>query len=90
MYQTVGHSGLTSIASALVLPLHTREIKGTALELGAEYGDREGGASTSAGEGATEGATGGGRNGDETEDLYELLLAVKVSSSPHLPLPARR
>ncbi|ORY86027.1 hypothetical protein BCR35DRAFT_302670 [Leucosporidium creatinivorum] len=77
MYQTVGHSGLTSIASALGLPLYTHEIKGTALELGAEYGDREGGAA--AGSTGAAGASGGGRKGDETEDLYELLLKVKAA-----------
>lgn len=71
MYQTVGHSGLASIASALGLPLFTHEIKGKAVEMGGEYGSRSGAA---AGQKSK-----GGLDGDETEDLYELLNKVKVS-----------
>lgn len=72
MYQTVGHSGLASIASALDLPLFVHTIRGKAVEMGGEYGDREG----SAGDGKAK--KGGGTKGDETEDLYELLMKVKV------------
>ena len=66
MYQTVGHSGLASIAEAMDLPLFTHTISGSAVNLGGEYGSREGGTT--------------GTVGDETEDLYELLRKVKVSS----------
>lgn len=65
MYQTVGHSGLATIAQALNLPLFTHEIKGTAVNQEGEYGQREGG-------------KGKGTEGDETEDMYELLNKVKV------------
>jgi hypothetical protein len=49
------------------LPLITRVIKGKAVARGAEYGSR-----LKSGEGSEVG-------GDETEDLYRLLVAVKVS-----------
>jgi diphthine-ammonia ligase len=43
MYQTIGHSSLSLIASALDLPLYTRIISGTSLVLETEYGTaREG------------------------------------------------
>ncbi|KAL8291440.1 hypothetical protein RQP46_002418 [Phenoliferia psychrophenolica] len=63
MYQTVGHSGLASIAEALQLPLFTHTIAGSAVNLGGEYGSREAGTK--------------GTEGDETEDLYDLLKKVK-------------
>lgn len=69
MYQTVGHSGLSSIAEALNLPLFTHTISGTAVNQEGEYGAREG---------TTGRKAGGGTIGDETEDLYELLKKVKV------------
>lgn len=57
------------IAEALELPLYRRAIHGTAVDQGSDY------ASTSASrlQGRVE--------GDETEDLYELLKQVLVSSS---------
>lgn len=70
MYQTVGHSGLRTLATALDLSFFSREITGTALHQGGDYGDREGQ--------NTGGPASGGKKGDETEDLYELLSAVKV------------
>mgnify|MGYP001576829639 FL=1 len=72
MYQTVGHSGLASIAEAFELPLFTHTISGTAVNLEGEYGSREGGA------GGGKGREASGTAGDETEDLYELLRKVKV------------
>lgn len=78
MYQTVGHSGLVTLAKALQLPLFKRTITGQAIHVGGDYGDRKA-------------AVAGGTTGDETEDLYELLRTVKVrnpSSGPcnhHLP-----
>lgn len=73
MYQTVGHSGLASIAASLELPLFTHIISGTAVNQEGEYGAR-GGAS-----GSTGGVGRKGTEGDETEDLFELLRKVKVS-----------
>ena len=74
MYQTVGHSGLFAIAAALDLPLFTHTISGTPLNLSSEYGSREGSESRNNEEkGKMKGTL-----GDETEDLYELLLKVKV------------
>lgn len=70
MYQTVGHDAVHLVAQAFDLPLYRRTIAGTALHQGAEYGSRQ------AGEGASRSH---GTKGDETEDLYELLLEVKVS-----------
>ncbi|EGU11487.1 Meiotically up-regulated 71 protein [Rhodotorula toruloides ATCC 204091] len=67
MYQTVGHSGLATIAQALDLPFFSRAIKGTAVNVGGEYGTREGKEKGKQKE----------NDGDETEDLYELLKEVK-------------
>jgi diphthine-ammonia ligase len=69
MYQTVGNSGINYIAKAIGLPLFEYTIQGSAINITSEYGSREGkgkGKSTEAEE-------------DETEDLYQLLLKVKVS-----------
>ena len=66
MYQTVGSSGLETLAQAIGLPLYTETILGTARNQRAEYGSRQ------AGESAQD------EQGDETEDLYKLLLQVKV------------
>lgn len=74
MYQTVGHSGLHAIAAALELPLFTHAISGTPLNLTGEYGSREGSKFRE----SEEKGKGKGTAGDETEDLYELLLQVKV------------
>lgn len=68
MYQTVGHSGLFSIATALGLPLFTQDITGKPLNVGGEYGSRQ----------ASNKGKGRGTEGDETEDLYTLLLKVVV------------
>lgn len=68
MYQTVGHSGLATLAQALDLPFFSRAIKGTAVNVGGEYGTREGKDKVKRTE----------NDGDETEDLYELLKDVKV------------
>lgn len=64
MYQTVGQDAIEVVAAALDLPLIRRVISGTAVEQGSEYGDRK----------ALNSVT-----GDETEDMYQLLLSVKVS-----------
>ena len=74
MYQTVGHSGLHAIAAALELPLFTHTISGTPLNLSSEYGSRQGSKSRQ----TEEKGKGKHAAGDETEDLYELLLKVKV------------
>ncbi|GAA6011492.1 hypothetical protein JCM10207_002637 [Rhodosporidiobolus poonsookiae] len=72
MYQTVGHSGLATIAAALDLPFFSHTIQGTAVNQGGEYGSREG---REKGKGkAVEGEE---EAKDETEDLYELLRKVK-------------
>ena len=84
MYQTVGHSGLASIATALGLPLFTHTINGIALNLSSEYGSRQGHSTVeaSSSENQSDKGKGKGTAGDETEDLYELLLKVKVSLIP--------
>ncbi|KAK4683546.1 diphthine-ammonia ligase, partial [Tremellales sp. Uapishka_1] len=64
LYQSVGTQLLPLIAQAMGLPLHTRIIRGKALNTSAEYGDR------------TRGGEGSGTQGDETEDLTELLEDV--------------
>ncbi|GAA5989821.1 hypothetical protein JCM10908_002334 [Rhodotorula pacifica] len=69
MYQTVGHSGLKVLAQALDLPFFVRTISGTAVNQRGEYGSRKGK--------AKEVVNAGAERGDETEDLYELLRAVK-------------
>ncbi|KAL7411096.1 hypothetical protein BDY24DRAFT_343422 [Mrakia frigida] len=66
MFQTVGLNHLPLIAQSLRLPLYTRTITGTAVNVAGEYGDRKGVADS-----------GGGTAGDETEDLWELLKEVK-------------
>ncbi|GAA5904426.1 hypothetical protein JCM8208_004191 [Rhodotorula glutinis] len=71
MYQTVGSSGLATLADALALPLVTHTITGTARNQRAEYGSRNGAAAT-----ATDTAD---DQGDETEDLYDLLVKVKLA-----------
>jgi len=80
MFQTVGLNHLPLIAQSLRLPLYTRTITGTAVNVAGEYGDRKGVADVDEKEGREDGgAGGGGTEGDETEDLYELLKEVKVS-----------
>lgn len=66
MYQSVGTSIPPLIAQAMDLPHFTRVIKGKSVAQGAEYGSR------------TSGGEGSGHEGDETEDLMELLLVIKV------------
>ena len=65
MYQTVGHDAVHAIATALDVPLYRAEIRGTALNQGAVYGERD---PTKECVTSLE---------DETEDLYRLLLRVK-------------
>lgn len=65
MYQTVGQDAIQFVAEALDVPLFRRTIKGTAVNMGAEYGARQASKNI-------------GISGDETEDLYELLHTVKV------------
>lgn len=68
MYQTVGQDAIEFVAEALDVPLFRRVISGTAVDLGSEYGTRRV-------------ESNGGLKGDETEDLFELLSEVKVSSA---------
>lgn len=72
MYQTVGQDAIHLVARALEVPLYRRVITGSAVEQGSEYGSRNGSARDA-----------GGVRGDETEDLYELLLSVKVGRPSH-------
>lgn len=72
LYQTVGQDAIDLIAQALEVPLYRRDIEGTAISLGNEYGGRSAGESL-------------GVEGDETEDLYQLLSVVKVNA-PARPL----
>lgn len=65
LYQTVGQDGIHLVAEALRLPLHRQTIRGTAVELGSEYGPRS---HTSSMQGV---------EGDETEDMYTLLNKIK-------------
>lgn len=65
MYQTVGHDAVHAIATALDVPLYRAEIRGTALNQGAVYGEQD---PTKECVSSLE---------DETEDLYRLLLRVK-------------
>src|ERR1700685_3951899 len=65
LYQTVGQDAIEFITRALDVPLHRRVISGAAVEQGSEYGARNA-------------EDPGGVLGDETEDLYSLLLTVKV------------
>ena len=69
MYQTVGQDAIEYVAQCLDVSLYRRVISGTSLEQGSEYGSRAASSSS-------------GVKGDETEDLYELLLDVKVGPSP--------
>ncbi|KAG8960738.1 hypothetical protein FRC03_006175 [Tulasnella sp. 419] len=64
MYQTVGQDAIEYVARALGLPLIRQVIMGSALNQGPEYGHRQ--------------QTSQRLDGDETEDLYDLLLAVKT------------
>ncbi|TNY18939.1 meiotically up-regulated 71 protein [Rhodotorula diobovata] len=68
MYQTVGSSGLATLAQALGLPLVTHTIRGTARNQGSQYGSRDHSHQTTPQE-----------QGDETEDLLHLLERVKAS-----------
>ena len=61
------------MARALDVPLYRKTISGTAVEMGNEYGSRDGSSTTAS-----------GVNGDETEDLYTLLQTVKVRPLPVL------
>lgn len=67
MYQTVGHDAVHLVAEAMQLPLYRQVISGRPIHVGAAYpnaqADDDGPASDS--------------HRDETEDLYELLMAVK-------------
>ncbi|GAA5935526.1 hypothetical protein JCM1841_003703 [Sporobolomyces salmonicolor] len=77
MYQTVGHSGLRTLAQALDLPFFSRVIKGKAINIGGEYGSRNAkGKERAADEGEEKEHD---DEEDETEDLYELLRAVKTA-----------
>jgi diphthine-ammonia ligase len=70
MYQSVGTSLLPLLAQSMRLPLYTKVITGKPLEVGGTYGSRSRTQKTEIGK--------GGVSGDETEDLEELLLQVKV------------
>ncbi|GAA5839049.1 hypothetical protein JCM11251_007862 [Rhodosporidiobolus azoricus] len=74
MYQTVGHSGLRTLADALGLPFFSHVIGGTAVNVGGEYGSRKGKGKAVEGQGEVEVV----QQKDETEDLYELLKKVKM------------
>ncbi|GAA5858607.1 hypothetical protein JCM8547_001388 [Rhodosporidiobolus lusitaniae] len=86
MYQTVGHSGLKTIAEAIGLPFVSHTISGTAVNVGGEYGSRKGKNGQDGKEAEWEKTAGEGEEGrengevvekDETEDLHELLKKVK-------------
>ena len=64
LYQTVGQDAIEFVAEALDVPLYRRIISGASIEQGSEYGART--------------STESGVAGDETEDLYSLLLEIKV------------
>lgn len=64
----MGQDAIEFVACALGVPLYRKVISGAALEQGLEYGTRN--------------AKAGGVLGDETEDLYTLLLTVKVRFLP--------
>ena len=66
MYQTVGQDAIEFVAAAFDLPIVRRVIAGTAVQQSSEYGERKALSSVT---------------GDETEDMYELLLTVKVETS---------
>ena len=65
----MGQDAIEFVALSLGVPLYRRVISGAAVEQGLEYGDRN--------------AKAGGVLGDETEDLYSLLLNVKVRFFEH-------
>lgn len=67
LYQTVGQDAIETVTSALDVPLYRRVITGSAVEQGSEYGVRNKNAKEA-----------GGVQGDETEDLFDLLMSVKV------------
>lgn len=71
MYQSVGTSLLPLLAKSMRLPLYRHVIKGKPVQVGGTYGSRNRSEPGRAGQ--------GGVSGDETEDLEELLLQVKVS-----------
>ncbi|GJN93906.1 hypothetical protein Rhopal_006965-T1 [Rhodotorula paludigena] len=73
MFQTVGSSGLATLASALDLPLYTHTIAGTAINQRAEYGSRKGKAREH------HPANADNDDRDETEDLFQLLQKVKAA-----------
>lgn len=68
LYQTVGQDAIEFVAQALDVPLFRKVITGGAVEQGVEYGGRTA-------------ETNDGVEGDETEDLYALLLTVKVRAN---------
>lgn len=76
MYQTVGNSGVEFIARAMGLPLFMRTISGRAINMTSVYGAREGKGKGKELQQKHE------EEEDETEDLYQLLLKVKVGLSP--------
>ena len=61
----MGQDAIEYVAQALDVPLYRRVISGVAVEQGSEYGTRTA-------------KDQDGVLGDETEDLYSLLLTVKV------------
>lgn len=79
MYQTVGHDAVHLVAQAMDLPLYRREISGKPVDLGSSYGSRLPHQSpllpTSNHEAASTSSL--TQEQDETEDLHQLLLAVK-------------
>ncbi|GAA6005247.1 diphthine--ammonia ligase [Rhodotorula paludigena] len=75
MYQTVGSSGLQTLASVLDLPLYTHTIAGTAINQRAEYGSRKGKAREQTHPAHDDDDT----DRDETEDLFQLLQKVKAA-----------
>ncbi|GJE84099.1 diphthine--ammonia ligase [Phanerochaete sordida] len=66
MYQTVGQDAIEYVANALDVPLYRRIISGSAVDMSSEYGSRDA-------------KKNGALEGDETEDLHELLSAVKAA-----------
>ncbi|GAA5911944.1 diphthine--ammonia ligase [Sporobolomyces salmoneus] len=80
MYQTVAHSGLSTLAQALDLPFYSLPIRGKPLNQSSEYGSRS---HINATEDDTpeeeEGVRRGEEEEDETEDLYKLLKMVQTA-----------
>jgi diphthine-ammonia ligase len=75
LYQSVGQEVIQLIADALDVPLYRGTINGSAIQQSLQYGSNE----------SVE------VQGDETEDLYKLLLHVKVRMHALLcPLPTTR